>query len=247
MNTTTADAVLHSRRRSKFFVGMSVIMFLIVLVGFAKTLYLRAFFDVPAIPPHVYAHGAILTAWFALFCLQTTLVTGGRTDLHQRLGVVGAGVGVAVILANVAVLWGVGPRLRAEFQSGQVDPAFLIGAVWGDFGSLIAFAVFLSAGLVLRRRPEAHKRLMFLASVSIVGPALGRVMLWPIFVGIHTVNFSTAGMIFLLGGLVIYDLVTTKRVHPATTLGGAFRILVWVGAQTVAASEFGQAFVRGMT
>jgi hypothetical protein len=162
-------------------------------------------------------------------------------------GIGGAGLGIAVIIANVTVLSGIGPRLRAVFQSGQLDPTFVIGAVWGDFGSLIAFAVFLSAGLMFRRRPEFHKRLMFLASVSIVGPALGRIMLWPLFAGIHGLSLPTGGMIFFLGGLVIYDLATTKRVHPATILGGAFRLLVWIGARTVAASGFGETFVRGLT
>jgi hypothetical protein len=226
---------------------MSIVMLLIVLVGFSRTLYLRAFFDVPPIPPHVYVHGVILTAWFALFCLQTSLVAGGRRDLHRRLGFVGAGLGVAVIVANAAVLWAIGARLRVEFQSGRVDPAFLIRAIWGDFGSLISFAVLLSAALVFRQRPEVHKRLMLLASVSIVGQALGRIVHWPIFAGIHIVNLSTGGMIFFLGGLVIYDLVSMKRVHPATILGGTFRVLVWVGVRVVAASEFGQAFIRGMT
>jgi hypothetical protein len=100
MATSIADAVIHSRRRSRFFVGMSIVLLLIVLVGFSRTFYLRAFFDVPPIPPHVYVHGAILTAWFALFCLQTSLVAGGRSDLHQRLGVVGVGLGIAVIVAT---------------------------------------------------------------------------------------------------------------------------------------------------
>jgi hypothetical protein len=133
------------------------------------------------------------------------------------------------------------------FQSGHLDPAFVIAAIWGDFGSVIAFAVFLSGGLMFRRRPEVHKRLMFLASVSIVGQALGRIMHWPLFAGIHVVNLATAGMIFFLGGLLFYDLVTTKRVHPVTILGGAFRLLLWIGARTVAGSGFGEAFIRGMT
>jgi hypothetical protein len=226
---------------------MSIVLLVIVLVGFSRTLYLRAFFDVPPIPPHVYVHGVILTAWFTLFCLQTSLVAGGRSDLHRRLGILGAGLGVAVVLVNAAILWGIGPRLRVEFQSGHVDPAFLIRAVWGDFGSLIAFAVLLSAALMFRGRPEAHKRLMFLASASIVGPALGRIMHWPIFAGIHVINLPTVGMIVFLGGLLIYDVMTTKRAHPATILGGTFRLLVWVGVQAIAASEFGRAFVRGMT
>jgi hypothetical protein len=50
------------RRRSRFFVVMSIVLLLIVFTGFSRTFYLRAFFDVPPIPAHVYLHGALLTA-----------------------------------------------------------------------------------------------------------------------------------------------------------------------------------------
>ena len=35
-----------------------------MLVGFAATLYLRAFFDGPPILSHLYVHGVIVTGWF---------------------------------------------------------------------------------------------------------------------------------------------------------------------------------------
>ncbi len=246
MVANAADAAVRSAGPSKFFVGMSIVLLLIVLAGFAKTFYLRAFFDVPPIPPHVYAHGAVLTSWFLWFCLQTSLVAAGRSDLHRRLGIVGAILGAAVIVANATVLAAIAPRLRVLLQNGPFEPAVIIGALWGDFGSLIGFTAFLSSGLWFRRQPEVHKRLMFLASVSIVGPALGRVAHWAVFAEIQMVSLSLSGLVFFLAALVTYDLLTAKRVHPATMIGGAFRILLWIGSATVAASEFGQAIVRGM-
>jgi hypothetical protein len=237
-----------SERRSRFFVGMSIVLLLIVLVGFARTFYLRAFFDVPAVPLHVYLHGGVLTAWFVWFCVQSSLVAAGRSDLHRRLGIVGALIGAAVIVANVTVLTAMGPRLRALLEHGPFDPAFIVAAIWGDFGSTVAFAALLSCGLWYRHRPQIHRRLMLLASVSIVGQALGRIATWPLFAGIPNLApiLSVGALVFFIGGLAIYDFTTTRRVHPATMLGGAFRVVVWSGSIVLAASEFGRAVVHAL-
>jgi hypothetical protein len=229
--------------RNRFFVGMSVVFLLVVLAGFSRTFFLRAFFDVPPIPVLVYAHGAILTSWFVWFCVQTSLVAAGRTDLHRRLGIVGALLGAAVIFANACVVAAAGPRLRVVLHGGEFDPDFVVRAIWGDIGSLLTFAILLGAALLLRRRPAAHKRLMFLASVSILGQALARV---GIVGGMNPMYVSTGGLVFFLGSLVIYDLLTLKRVHPATAIGVGLRVLMWFAVAAIAASGFGKGVVHGL-
>ena len=162
------------------FAGMSLALLLIVLLGFARTFFLRAFFAVPPIPIHVYIHGIVLTAWFAWFYVQALLARAGRVDWHRRLGVAGAVLGAAVIVANVTVIAWIGPRLRFLLYGAKLDPAFLMRVVWGDIGSIISFAVLLGFALGLRRRPQIHKRLMYFASLSIVGQAVGRIAHWPL-------------------------------------------------------------------
>src|SRR5262245_40462685 len=88
---------------SRFYVGMPSALLLIVLAGFTPTLYLRAFFNVPAIPVSVFVHGLVLTAWFVAFFLQTAFVAAHRTDLHRRVGWVGGGLGVAVLATSTVV------------------------------------------------------------------------------------------------------------------------------------------------
>jgi hypothetical protein len=47
--------------------------------------------------------------------------------------------------------------------------------------------------------------------------------------------------------LVLYDLGSRKRVHPATLLGGAFLMgAMLVSLYEIATSEAGRAFVRGL-
>jgi hypothetical protein len=88
--------------RTRFFVAMAAAILALVLVGFARTLDLRALFDVPPIPAYLYVHGALLTAWFALVVAQTALIRHASVATHRRLGVVG--VCLLLLLAGMVGL-----------------------------------------------------------------------------------------------------------------------------------------------
>jgi hypothetical protein len=67
-----------TRVRSRFFLVMSGVLLLVVLVGFARTLYLRPLFDVLPVPGYLILHGAVTTAWFVGVSLQTSLVAARK-------------------------------------------------------------------------------------------------------------------------------------------------------------------------
>jgi hypothetical protein len=77
------------------------------------------------------------------------------------------------------------------------------------------FAAFLAAALWTRRRPETHKRLMLLATISIITPAIAR--LW--FVGQRPVIALALTNLFVLAA-VVYDLRRRRKVHPVYIWGG---------------------------
>ena len=54
------------RTRSRFYLGMTLVLAAIVLTGFMPTLFGRALFNVPKMPGHLYLHGIVLAGWFAL-------------------------------------------------------------------------------------------------------------------------------------------------------------------------------------
>jgi hypothetical protein len=226
---------------------MSSALLLIVLAGFAPTLYLRAFFNVPAIPAAVWVHGLVLTAWFVAFFLQTALVAVRRTDLHRRLGWVGGGLGVAVLATSTAVTLNFVPRRVALGANLEASIAIFSEVVWLDFANLLAFTIFLSTAIVLRRHPERHKRLMLLSSISLVQPALGRIFRWPVFVGLNPTVLGLVILLLLVLALGLYDLVSRKRVHPVTLLGGSFLMgAKLISIFVIATSEAGRSFVRGL-
>jgi hypothetical protein len=107
--------------RTGFFFWMSALLLAILLIGFSPTLYLREFFPVEPIPNYLYAHGAILTTWFVWLVLQTSLVRNGNTATHRRMGVIGAVIGAAAVIAGPMATVGVVGRLREAGLDWDTD------------------------------------------------------------------------------------------------------------------------------
>jgi hypothetical protein len=228
----------------------------IVLIGFARTLYLRVLFDVPPIPAHLYVHGALLTAWFTLVAAQTLLIRGRRIASHRRLGKIGVLVGVAVIVASAIVTvrfvdrvmrapTDLDKNLSATLGFGANAPLLGIAstALWGNLTSLVMFTVLLGFAVLMRNRSGVHKRLMVLASLSILPPAIARISRLP-GLGGDVGPFVPIVMLLLLVGMAGFDLYTRRRVHSATLAGGGFIVLGIVASSVIARTDFGLWVVR---
>jgi hypothetical protein len=210
------------RERSRFFVAMSIAMLVFVFLGFGQTLFLRPLFDVRPIPPYLYVHGAILTAWYAWFVVQTSLITMSRPHTHRRLGVVGVALGGAAVVVSAMTALRFAPRFAQLGSDVEARLLFFSEIVWLNISLLVCFSVFLVAAVALRKRPPIHKRLMFLASLSFIPPAITRIIDWPIW-GLGNNAYvplfcCLVGLILVLG---VHDIFERRSVHPVTLLGGA--------------------------
>ena len=150
--------------RNRFYLFMSALFFSVVLIGFSRSFYLKSYFDFPALPVHLYLHGIALTSWFALALVQPWLIRSRRAGLHRKLGVIGAALAVSVVLTG---LWTVVMRDAPEIDQYPTRAA-------GNLASLLMFSSCVSFGLFFRKESETHKRLMLLASIPILAPALDR-------------------------------------------------------------------------
>jgi len=188
-----------------FFGGMGVAMCLTVWYGFAPTFYL-ARPDAPSLSPIVYAHGLVATAWMLLFLAQVALVGAQRVDLHRRLGALAAALAVALIVATAA----------ASIEVRGLTPRVTFSA-----GAVVMFAIYVAAGFHQRRRPDAHKRLMLLATVTLLPPAIARMP----FIPDGSVPPNLVGLLYLLPAFA-YDWALLRRIHPTILWGGAFMIVM---------------------
>ena len=134
---------------------------------------------------------------------------------------------VVLVASGVATLSFV-PRLITAGVDIEVNIALLALGVWINLGMAINFSTFLTLAIVYRRQSEIHKRLMLLASISIVGPALARFGQFP---DAGEVNpnegvFLLGGSVMLLLALVLYDVLAQKRLHPVTMWGAPLVVVL---------------------
>ena len=193
----------------------------ITFAGFAPTYYLKAFSGAPELTPLKHLHGVVMTAWLVLFFVQARLVAKGRTGLHRVLGVAGAGVAVAVVWVGLAAAIASG---RAGFAPPGIPPLVFTVIPVGD---MVAFAGLVGAALWLRKRSAWHKRLMLVATLSMLTPAIARLMIMLGMAPIPPLFFGATDLLVL--ACAVYDWRRNGRFHPAFAAGLAFLAFTQVG------------------
>jgi hypothetical protein len=192
----------------RFYSCVATLAALIVFAGFARTFYLKDMFGAPTLPGLLLAHGTVMTLWFVLFIVQLRLVAAGRTDLHRRLGVFGA-ILVVLILA-VGVTTAVDAARRGVTPAPGVTPLMFMAIPLVD---LVVFAILVGVALWNRRRSDIHKRLMLLATLSILTPGIARIPLAFTQQGGLPVFFGLTVLFVII--CVVVDTVKNRRLHPA--------------------------------
>jgi len=211
----------------KFAVGMAVAMFVVNFAGFGPTFFLRPFFDVPQIPVYLYLHGVVGTAWFGLVVTQAVLIANRQFTRHRQLGWFGSGLAVVIIGLGVYTSTHMVPRNAAAHALSEADLQLYGAVTAADLAGFVVFPTLVTLAIYFRRRTDIHMRLMLLATLEILGPAVARVGSWG---GVFAPVITTV-MWGLVAALVAHDLWTRRRVHLATVLGFAFLIGVNVAFQ----------------
>ena len=207
---------LQGQKAMWFFPLMAWLMLAVVLIGFAPTLYLRPLGNeqlptaLRTLPGHLYAHGVALSAWFLLFVTQTMLIANRRYQMHRTIGSLAIIVALAVILTtSVTLQHAISNPVRLPLKDNPV--VFFTNAM-----SVLQFAVLVSCGVAFRARSDTHKRLMYLANVSLLTAAISR---WPGVIDLPPAAVANISLVFLLA-LIVRDMLVEKRLHRATIWGG---------------------------
>jgi uncharacterized membrane protein YozB (DUF420 family) len=221
-----------------FFTGMATAIIAMVAAGFAPTYYLKPLFATPALPFSVHLHGALFTAWVLLFAAQTSLVAANRTDLHRRLGRIGAVLAVAMVVSGLVVA--IASARAAHPGVGALASAPPLFVLVIPLASVVVFTVLAGLGLHYRQRADTHKRLMLLATIALLPPALGRMRILnalgpPAFFGVT---------VLVIVAVVAYDYWTRRRVHAVSLWGGLFLALSFPGRIALGHTDAWQTFAR---
>jgi hypothetical protein len=215
-----------------FHLSLMVSIAALVLYGFSHTVDTELFHPGQPPPFILYIHAAIFTSWLFLLVFQTALMTVRNRRLHRRLGWLGLGFGVLMVMVGVATILVMG-KVRVE----RLGPDAAI-FIYRPIEDIAFFAIAFGLAIHWRKRPELHRRLIVLAACAVTPPAISRLPM------IHSLAMVYLGTDLLLLAAILHDLVTLGRVHAvyrwglAIGLAGQWELLLIMSKQPAPFIEF---------
>ncbi len=159
-----AQAAARVDARRWFHHWMALMCLAISLIGFTPTYFAPLAQVSLSKEPIIHLHGFLFFAWTVYVCLQTWLAATGRVPAHREWGLLGVALATAMAFSVFAV-----DVMRLNQTPPEPASAPMLHVLNMGF-----FAACIAAALANVRRPETHKRLMLLATISLMGAPIGR-------------------------------------------------------------------------
>ena len=188
--------------RGYFYTCMSMVMAALAVWGFSRTVDARLLHANPPRPLLLWFHGTVFSAWIVLFIAQSALVRVRKISVHRILGWFGAALAATMVVSGfiVSVV-----MLRFDMAVLHLkNVASFLSILWCD---MIIFGVCMALAIYLRKRPEYHRRLVFMASCQLLQAAFVRFH----YIGYHDLFYPALDVRVVAG--MLRDQVVDGRVH----------------------------------
>lgn len=204
-----------------FYLAMSFLVAAIVVWGFSHSVDAALFHAAVPRPFLLWIHGAAFSAWVVFYILQSLLVRTRNVRIHRTLGWFGAALGAAMILLGftIAVIMGHFDIYTLHAPMTDIEAFLAI-----PFYDMLAFGTLLGLAIYWRRKPELHRRLLFLATCCLLDAAFGRIL----YLFNNHIFFVFVDAVIALG--ILRDLLVNRTIHPVYRY--AFPVLVAAQAVT---------------
>lgn len=203
-----------------FYLAAIVVSAALIFAGFAPSFYLKSVINAP--PPLTsltITHGVVYTGWMIMVIAQASLIAMKKPAPHRQIGVLGALLFGAVVAIGISTAL-TAARLGHAPPGAPPQPGFSALPIIG----ILTVLGFVAGALLLRRRPDWHKRLMLAGFIMMTQPGTGRLAI-PLGFPEFGAGFSFIVMEFLLAAAILYDWRRYGRVHPAFwTAAGVYAI-----------------------
>ena len=200
-----------------FHLSLMVFIAALVLYGFSHTVDSEVFNPAQPQPVILYIHAAVFTSWLLLLVVQTALIAVRNPPLHRRLGWLGLGFGVLMVVVGIATTLVMG---KVQVQRLGPDAGIFI---YRPIEDIVFFAVAFGLAIYWRGQPDRHRRLIVLAACAVTPPGISRIP------GIHNLSMVYLVTDLLVMTAVLHDLVTTRRLHAVYRWG----LAIGVAGQTI--------------
>jgi|ERR1700751_1512937 FtsH-binding integral membrane protein len=209
-----------------FYFAMSLLIAAIVVAGFSRTVNQNLFHPAVPRPFLLWIHAAAFTLWIAFFILQSALVRVRKVKWHRLLGWFGAGLAAVMVPLGFATAIVMGRFDKYIKHQADADSFLSI-----PFGDMVIFSVLVGLAIYWRRKPELHRRLLFIGTCGLLDAAFGRFD----YLFNHNFFFLAVDAVILLG--VARDLLVNGRIHivyrvalPSLVVVQVLMVYLWRGA-----------------
>jgi len=185
-----------------FYFCMALLMAGLAVWRFSSTVDAHLLHAKPPRPFLLWFHGAAFSAWIALFVAQSALVRVRKVSVHRRLGWFGAVLAATMVVSGLIVSV---VMLRFEMTVlHRKNAVSFLSVLWCD---MIIFGACMALAIYFRKRPEYHRRLVFMASCQLMQAAFVRFH----YIGYHDLFFPALDVLIVAG--VLRDQVVDGRVN----------------------------------
>jgi FtsH-binding integral membrane protein len=185
-----------------FYFTMSLLTAAVVIWGFSHTVDQKLFHPAVKPPTLVWFHGAAFSLWVAFFIFQSALVRTRNVKLHRSLGWFGAGLGTVMVPLGITTSVVMARFDAYTLKMPGVDAFLIIG-----FYDMIAFGTCVALAILWRRKPDLHRRLLFIATCGLLDAAFGRID----YIFLNSLFYLCVDGMIALGA--VRDLIVDKRIH----------------------------------
>lgn len=185
-----------------FYLTMSLVMAALVVWGFSHTVDQNLFHAVPPRPLLLWMHGTAFSTWMLFFILQSALVRMHNVNVHRAIGWFGAALALTMVVLGFIVA-----IVMTRFDSTVLHQKGVEAFLLIPFEDMVVFGTCIALAIYWRKKPEYHRRLLFIGTCQLMDAAIGRFDFW----FNHSVFYLGLDGLILLG--MLRDWQVDGRVH----------------------------------
>jgi hypothetical protein len=208
-----------------YFLLASILLLFLSLWGFSDNLVTDVGQKSNSDPKFI-IHGLFCFAWFIILVVQTTYITKGSYRAHINLGVAGMVAAIGVFITTVYIFIVIYNGWHKMEYTARCNRMLMP-----------SFALLVGLGYRHRKNADTHKRLMYVASLYMLAPILGRAMGHSFLDTMIPVTAPITWDVTLFGiwtlffiSLFLFDWTTSGKIHQVSSLGFVWFLLVWTVA-----------------
>lgn len=212
------------RKLHGYFIAFTLLFAGIVLTGFSRTFFIPVARGTFAKPLIVHVHGAFFFAWTAVLVVQAFLAATKRLRAHRRVGSIAGWLVLPMLVLGTIVAK---RDTVNDFREGGGDAVLTF--FYGELADLAMFGLLAGGAMLMRNKPDYHKRWVILGSLGLMGAAVGRIP-----------EVSAAGLYIFIGmiaSVAVYDIASRRAVHTATVIGAAVLLLLGLTEERIGNSK----------